>query len=351
MRDRLQQILTPRIVDEQLHRQGLLIMIVSSALTVLSLALTGMAIRSNQSMGIIAVTLGGSVLYVACAIMARNGIIQPAAYLLTWFPVLGIVANQGAGFSAVGTAFYCIPILMASLVLSSRGVIPLALFSLGAVIVAINRSSPAETNSFYSIFFFILMISALAYLGAWSVERALQSARDARSQLQQANATLQVTNSTLEQRVTERTAELASAFSEAQRRSAEQADLLAEIEQQRAVIRELSVPVLPVSCMTLVMPLVGALDSSRLLQIQAQALNRLEETHARRLLLDITGVPVVDSQVAQGLLSVVQAARLLGAEVALVGIRPEVAQTIVGLGLDLSSVRAHSDLQGALQYS
>ncbi len=65
----------------------------------------------------------------------------------------------------------------------------------------------------------------------------------------------------------------------------------------------MSVPVLPVSRQTLVMPLVGALDSARLVQIQEQALGRLAAARARRLLLDITGVPVVDSQVAQGLIS------------------------------------------------
>lgn len=129
---------------------------------------------------------------------------------------------------------------------------------------------------------------------------------------------------------------------------AEVANQLTTITAQHDIIREMSVPVLPVSRETLVMPLVGALDSARLAQVQEQALGRLEATRARRLLLDITGVPVVDSQVAQGLISVVQAARLLGAEVSLVGIRPEVAQAIVGLGLNLGSIRTHSDLQSAL---
>jgi rsbT co-antagonist protein RsbR len=64
--------------------------------------------------------------------------------------------------------------------------------------------------------------------------------------------------------------------------------------------------------------------------------------------LDITGVPIVDSQVAKGFLEVVQAARLLGSEAILVGIRLEVAQTVVGLGLDLRAIRTFSDLQSAL---
>jgi rsbT co-antagonist protein RsbR len=110
----------------------------------------------------------------------------------------------------------------------------------------------------------------------------------------------------------------------------------------------MSVPVLPVNDTTLVMPLVGAMDTERLRLLQDQALRAIERTRAKTLILDITGVPIVDSQVAQGLIGVVQAARLLGTEVLLVGIRPEVAQAIVTLGLSLSELRTHNDLRGAL---
>ncbi len=170
-------------------------------------------------------------------------------------------------------------------------------------------------------------------------------------QTQTANLALQAAHAGLEAQVAERTAALQSALAEVESRAAEQARLLGENEQQRATILEISVPVLPVSTDTLVMPLVGALDSGRLRQLHEQALRALEHSSARRLLLDITGVPVVDSQVAQGLIVTVQAGRLLGAEVMLIGIRPEVAQAIVGLGLNLSSIRTFSDLQTALQAS
>jgi rsbT co-antagonist protein RsbR len=108
------------------------------------------------------------------------------------------------------------------------------------------------------------------------------------------------------------------------------------------------VPVIPVSTNTLVMPLVGALDSARLRQVQEQSLQALERTSAHTLVLEITGVSIVDSQVAQGFLMTVRSARLLGAEVMLVGVRPEVAQTIVGLGIELDDVHTFSDLQTAL---
>jgi rsbT co-antagonist protein RsbR len=164
-----------------------------------------------------------------------------------------------------------------------------------------------------------------------------------------ANERLHAAQTGLEAQVAERTAALQAALAEVESRAAEQSRLLAENQQQRATILEISVPVLPVSADTLVMPLVGALDSGRLRQLHEQALRALERSSARRLLLDITAVPVVDSQVAQGLIVTVQAGRLLSAAVMLVGIRPEVAQAIVGLGLNLDGIRTFSDLQTALQ--
>jgi rsbT co-antagonist protein RsbR len=137
---------------------------------------------------------------------------------------------------------------------------------------------------------------------------------------------------------------------EAETARAETAAQLATIEQQRTVIREMSVPILPLTTTTLVLPLIGALDTERLRMLQEQALRAIERSAARNLILDITGVPVVDSQVAQGLMQVVQAARLLGTEVVLVGIRPEVAQTVVGLGLQMTNIATQSTLQSGIAH-
>lgn len=129
------------------------------------------------------------------------------------------------------------------------------------------------------------------------------------------------------------------------------AEQLELIEEQREVISEMSVPILPLTDSTLVLPLVGALDTGRLLLSQERVLHAIQHTSARHLILDITGVPVVDTQVAHGLLQIVKAARLLGCEVVLVGIRPEVAQTVVGLGVDLSSITTRGTLQSGIMYT
>lgn len=153
----------------------------------------------------------------------------------------------------------------------------------------------------------------------------------------------------LEQRVTQRTADLHMALNEVETRANEQAQLLEENIQQRQAIRELSVPVLPVADNTLVMPLIGAIDTGRLADIQERALQAIEHSSAKYLLLDITGVPVVDTHVAQGLLAIARTTRLLGAEAMLIGIRPEVAQTIVGLGLDLTALPTATDLRAGIR--
>jgi rsbT co-antagonist protein RsbR len=114
---------------------------------------------------------------------------------------------------------------------------------------------------------------------------------------------------------------------------------------------EMSVPILPLLDDVLVMPLVGALDSGRMAQAQERALQAIETEQSRFLLIDITGVPVVDTQVARGLVEIVQTTRLLGAEALLVGIRPEVAQAIVGLGIDLQEIPTRSSLQSGISYT
>jgi rsbT co-antagonist protein RsbR len=221
---------------------------------------------------------------------------------------------------------------------------PLAgFFSSAAMYAAMGIEAP-PLNLAQPVGFFV----AVTLLNTLLLDRFSGALRGALDAAMEREAELQTIRGSLEATVGERTAELAAALEEAQRRSGEQANLLEEIELQRGLIRDLSVPVIPISASTLVMPLVGSLDSARLHQIQEQSLQAIERTSARMLVLDVTGVPIVDSQVAQGLLNVVQSCRLLGARTILVGIRPEVAQAMVSVGIDMRAVRTFADLQSAL---
>jgi rsbT co-antagonist protein RsbR len=160
-----------------------------------------------------------------------------------------------------------------------------------------------------------------------------------------ANAALHESQATLEAQVAERTASLRQALDELETRAEQQALLLDETAQQRATIRALSLPVLPVNAATLAIPLVGALDAARLRDLQEQTLRAIEQSGARRLILDITGVPAVDDVVAHGIVQVAQAVKLMGARVVLAGIRPEVAQALVSLDTNLVGLETAATLQ------
>lgn len=123
------------------------------------------------------------------------------------------------------------------------------------------------------------------------------------------------------------------------------------IAAQQAALRELSTPLIPIAENVVAMPLIGSLDSARAQQVIETLLSGVASAHATTAIVDITGVPVVDTQVANALLRAAQAVRLLGAHVILTGIRPEVAQTLVGLGLDLSGIVTRSTLQSGIAFA
>jgi PAS domain S-box-containing protein len=120
------------------------------------------------------------------------------------------------------------------------------------------------------------------------------------------------------------------------------------IQQQSKEIMELSTPVMQVWQGVVVAPLIGSLDSSRTQQFMERLLNRIVETSSPVALVDITGVPAIDTQTAQHLIETISAVRLLGAQVVLTGVRPAIAQTLVHLGIDLSDIVTRSSLSAGL---
>lgn len=123
------------------------------------------------------------------------------------------------------------------------------------------------------------------------------------------------------------------------------------IQMQAGLLAELSTPLIPLTQAVVVMPLIGSIDSRRAQQVLDTLLHGITERHARIAILDITGVPIVDTHVAGALIRAAQAAQLLGAQVVLTGIRPEVAQTLVGMGTDLQGIVTRSDLQSGISFA
>jgi rsbT co-antagonist protein RsbR len=122
-----------------------------------------------------------------------------------------------------------------------------------------------------------------------------------------------------------------------------------QIAEQRRTIAELQTPVLQVWEGVLALPIVGGLDTARAQDMTEALLERIVQTDSEIVILDITGVPVVDTAVAKHLLETVSAARLLGAEVLVVGLTTRTALTLVHLGIDLSGVTTRTTLAKGLE--
>ncbi len=137
--------------------------------------------------------------------------------------------------------------------------------------------------------------------------------------------------------------QLAETVSHLAATQAERADLV-------ATMRQLALPVIPVLPGVLIMPLIGDFDGARIEAFLPTLLQSIERERARVVLLDITGLPLLDTAGAAGLLNGVQAAALLGARCVLVGVRPEIAQTLVGLGVTFAELTTAATLQQALQH-
>jgi rsbT co-antagonist protein RsbR len=121
------------------------------------------------------------------------------------------------------------------------------------------------------------------------------------------------------------------------------------IRQQQEAIRELSTPVLPVRERLLILPIIGVIDPQRARQLTEQLLVGVRSNRAKVVVMDITGVPAIDVKVANHLVQTVEAARLLGATVIVTGLSPEIAQTLVTIGVDLGKMNTVGDLQGGIE--
>ncbi|HET9180139.1 MAG TPA: STAS domain-containing protein [Terriglobia bacterium] len=121
------------------------------------------------------------------------------------------------------------------------------------------------------------------------------------------------------------------------------------IHQQQAAIRELSTPVLPVREGLLILPIVGVIDPQRAHQLTGQLLRGIRANRAKVVVIDVTGVPSINSTVANHLVLTVEAARLLGATAIVTGLSPEIAQTLVTISVDLNKMHTVCDLRGGIE--
>ncbi len=347
-----------KTTDEDELRRGqttIVLALLMIGLALLAVPISLLTDSGWRGIGIIAVGISA---YLVTIALARAGKTTWSAFVLIAFitaPILFPIATVSSPSTPFTSPFYLIlSLLVAGLTLTPILIWLALAVNLIGLLIAWNLAgvalfaTPLETALETAAIFLQVGTAFFVFIGGRITDSALRAARQAREEARRAADQLAALNASLEAQVAQRTAALQTALRDLEQRTAEQARLLAENEQQRQAIRELSTPLLPVRAATLVMPLIGALDSARIAEMQQRALAELDRAGARELLIDVTGVPVIDTQVAKGLAQLVDAARLMGARVILVGIRPEVAQTLVTLGVDWHQVRAFSTLEAAL---
>jgi rsbT co-antagonist protein RsbR len=354
----LSRLFIMRHPDEDLRRRGqnlLTILWGLIGITLISLPITLVNSRTGSLINtLIALPLGAWLM-----VMTHRGLVNLVATLvilcttasLVLIPVFG-----SAEFSA-SAYYFVMNILIAGVILPPVAIWGMAGMNLAALILtaALTRQVSQEAPSILLTSINAGMLQAFSALivivSTTTTTRALREVQQARAEAQQANRALAENNAGLERQVAERTAALSASLAESESHSLALQEALTAHERLNELVTDISLPVIPVSSDTLVVPLVGALDSARARLMLARVLAQIETRRARTLILDVTGLPIIDTHVARVLLSTAQAARLLGASAILVGIRPEVAQALVSLGVELPDLQAYATLEQALERS
>lgn len=280
--------------------------------------------RSAVMVSVISLTVGVAVVIWLWGLRSGNGVVVVFTVCIT---MTGLLASWR---SVVTTAVVSVAIVIAAAVTEA--------FAPAAIGIAPFEGDPNILTA--GTFILVVAVLTVLFLQFGLALRRLHAEALTREQeLEQLRASLTAT-----------VAELQQALHSGERREAELQQTLAKLGTSQEAVRQLSAPIVPVLPGVLVAPLVGAIDAARADILMANVLGAVEQQRGKTVIFDITGVPIVDTRVAQVLMRTAQAIGLLGAQVILVGVRPEVAQTIVALGVLLDSITTYADLQEAVTH-
>jgi rsbT co-antagonist protein RsbR len=356
MRDRFNAIMTTRATDVDVQRRALAVMQLIAAMLVANVLFLALGLLSSGVQSAF-IPIASSICFVGAFVLARQGRASAAAWIVllaflagALIAVARIPPEQASNVGYFLTAL----IVIASLTLTpgqlwlvTFGVVASFLATLALAHPGFWDMAPVRLHTMNSSVL-LVVVGFVSYVGARLARRAINEAHQARALAERMQAELAQANAQLETRVAERTAELSRTLAAQQALTAELQRSLAAQQELSQIILELSLPVIPVREGTVVVPLSGTIDSTRAAKLTESVLRVVEQRHIHTVILDITGVPIVDTQVAQALVRTASAARLMGAETILVGIRPEVAQTLIGLGIHLG-LRTAATLQEGLE--
>ena len=341
-------------VDKDAQRRGRNVILIALGIVLFALVLAILAAVDGQFVAAFGLLLACIVVQGTVIVLTRRGLVTTAALIMTVMALAGTVAAHLLIHTAISLPFQLVlPLLIAGLTLRPLTVGVVYLLGLVAMLVMwlFPAAVPVQIGQEIIITATgLLTITAMiGGLNSNSNQRSLHAAQQARTVAEAATQALQAANQELERRVSERTEALSSSLAAQEQQANDLRAALKAQQQLDAMVAELSLPIIPVSRDTLVVPLVGVLDGTRTAQLLERVLVAVERQHARRVLIDITGVPIVDTQVASALLKVAMAMQLLGARATLVGMRPQVAQTLVNLGVDLRDLSTEATLQQGLE--
>ena len=360
--------LIPVAEDREVARQEYLLnwALVALAHTALVYALLSLVAWALGKAPILGALSGFAVLplYGLAYLLGRRGLVRLATYIptITLFLVM-VVAHYQVGVGHSTVVGLVMATVTAGLLLGAWSAVAVAVLStIAYVILGLAQqagSLPAPLPPEQTVLIDgaalgvgLLALVILVWLSQREMDRAVALAREAERQSEEAAQELEGIQGQLERQVEERTKDLAGLTQQLEASLHEQQELWETVQR-------LSIPILPVYEGVLVMPLIGHIDATRAERLVDDLLIAIEEQSARVVILDVTGVPLMDSQVADSVIQTARAARLLGAETVLVGVRPDVAETLArlavdgsgGLGEVLGGMVTQRDLQEGVRYA
>jgi rsbT co-antagonist protein RsbR len=352
VRGMLARLLAINHTDEDTRRRGRNAVILSLGLIalVVLVAIVGL-FQPGWEFTLAAAVISVTALSAILALARRGNVTAAALAMIGFVTLLLFVSSWASGRVGIVPFFLIVSILLASITVRPGTVaLTLALNIVALLLLAwllgnTEQRPPALLEVFGYGGALCGFAGLIGILGAGSTERALRTAQQARDQAERAAAALDQANAALALR----TNALSEALAAQEAQSLELREALETQQRLDEQIAALALPVIPIRADVLVIPLIGTLDRARADQLRHRALEQIQRQHARIVILDITGVPVVDREVAQELLQTANAARLLGTRPILVGIRPEVAQALVSLNVNLADLEVHATLQQSLE--
>lgn len=350
MRRWLDWLLTVNSPDENIRRRGRNIIYIILGLLVLMLFIAvAWTIITPVSIIFVFATVLPTLTYFGMLVLVRRGYVDTAAVIIFMMQLTVSVYILTSSFEQPWSVMMLItPLLFASVSLRAWQ-IWIAFIAIAIARVFINtqtRDTTTDILIFQIITFAVFTL--MLFLGTRSLEQSLQQSDELRHVAEGSSNALAAANDNLEQAVNNRTADLQHALSDVRERELRLTQTLQKLSASQELVRSLSAPIIPILPSVIVVPLAGILDGEQAQRLMQQVLERISAQRSRDLILDITGVPIMDSHVANVVIQIAQAVKLLGTRTLLVGVRPEVAQTLVALNIEFGDLEIFADLQDAV---